>query len=482
MIDVRPVLRLVGQVLCALAAAMLLPAALDGHDGQTEARVFLVSSGVTLFFGLALALGMNTPDRSWTTRQIYLAVVFGWLVPVLFAALPFIFGSVPLSLPDALFEAVSGLTASGATVMSGLDHTARGLLLWRALLNWLGGLGVLAMAVAVLPLLAVGGMQIFRLEIPGSAERAIARGRRIATLVFFTYAGLTLLLTLGLWQVGFSGFDALAHAMSTLSSGGFSTSDGSVAHFRNPDAEIILTIGMVVSGLPFLLFYRLARGESGAVLADSQIGWYLSLLGFGTLGVSAWLWISLNLMPTDAVRHGAFTVASVMTGTGFYTLPYGGWGGMPAMILFFLAFVGGCAGSTSGGLKVFRLQCLFTDAVMQLRRLLRPNAVLIATFNGRTIPEDVLESVMGFLFVYALAFALLAMALAFLGLDFVTAVSGAASALANLGPGLGGSIGSGATYAALPDAAKMLLAVGMLFGRLEIFTLLVLFVPTFWRQ
>jgi len=482
MIDVRPVLRLSGQVLCVLAAAMLLPAVLDVHDGQTEARVFVVSSGVTLFFGLALALGMNSPGRGWTTRQIYLAVVSGWLVPVLFAALPFLFGPLALSVPDALFEAVSGLTGSGATVISGLDHAPRGLLLWRALLNWLGGLGVIAMAVAVLPLLAVGGMQMFRLEMPGSAERAIARGRRIATLVFFTYAGLTLVLALLLWRAGLGGFDALAHALSTLSSGGFSTSDASVGHFRNAAAEIVLILGMVLSGLPFLLFYRLARGEGAAALSDSQIGWYLSLLGLGTLGVSAWLWISLNLSPGDAVRHGAFTVASVMTGTGFFTLPYGGWGGMPAMILFFLAFVGGCAGSTSGGLKVFRLQCLFTDAVMQLRRLLRPNAILIATFNRRTIPEDVLESVMGFLFVYALAFALLAMALAFLGLDFVTAVSGAASALANLGPGLGGSIGPGATYGLLPDAAKILLAAGMLFGRLEIFTILVLFVPTFWRQ
>lgn len=476
MIDVRPVLRLAGLLLCALAGAMLLPAGLDWHDSHPEARVFLVSAGVTLLVGLALALGMNGLRTEWTLRQISLAVVAGWVVPLPFAALPFLFGALTLSPADALFEAASGLTTSGATVIAGLEHLPRGLLLWRALLNWLGGLGVIAMALAVLPALAVGGMQMFRVELPGSPERAIARGRRIAAAVCATYAGLTLGLAFALWRAGFSGFDALAHALATLSAGGFSTADGSIGQFHNPVAESLLIGGMVASGLPFLLYYRLARGEGRALLADSQIGWYLSLLGLGGLGMAAWLWISLDQAPIEAIRQGAFTVASVMTGTGFFLAPYAAWGGLPAAILFFLAFVGGCAGSASGGLKVFRLQCLFTAALIQVRRLLRPHSVQIVTFDRRPIAEEVLESVLGFLFVYALVFALLAMALGFLGLDFVSAVGGSAAALANLGPGIGGN------YAALPDAAKGLLAIGMVLGRVEIFPVLVLFIPTFWRQ
>ena len=482
MIDLRPVFQVVGSVLCVLAVAMLAPALLDFRDNYPEWRVFAVSSGLTLFAGLLLVLGTRTEQRRRTLRQTYLSAAFAWMVPGLFAALPLMYGPLHLSFTDAAFEAVSGLTSTGATVIRGLDGLPRGLLLWRVLLNWLGGLGVIAMAVAVLPNLAIGGMQMFRLEVPGPAERATSRANRIAVVIVAAYAGITGVLALMLWAAGMTGFEALAHAMSTISTGGFSTSDASIGHFSNAAIELIIILGMVIGGLPFLLFFQMTQGNAKAVLRDGQLRWYFGLMILGVAGVSLWLASSRGLAPLDALRHGVFTVVSVMTGTGLFTLEYGQWGGMPAAILFFLAFVGGCAGSTTGGIKVFRFQFLFADALVQMRRLLRPHAVLIATFNRRPIPEDVLGSVMGFLFVYALSFAMLAMALGFLGLDFMTAITGAASALANLGPGLGGEIGAGGSYAALPDTAKWLLASGMIFGRVELFTILVLFVPAFWRQ
>ena len=482
MIDLRPVFQVIGSVLCVLALAMLAPVLLDFRDNQPEWRVFAVSSGLTLFAGLLLVLGTRTTPGRRTLRQTYLSAAFAWIVPGLFAALPLIYGPLHLSFTDAAFEAVSGLTSTGATVIRGLDGLPRGLLLWRVLLNWLGGLGVIAMAVAVLPNLAIGGMQMFRLEVPGPAERATSRANRIAVVILGVYAGITGVLALMLWAAGMTGFEALAHAMSTISTGGFSTSDSSIGHFSNAAIDLIIILGMVIGGLPFLLFFQMTQGNAKAVLRDGQLRWYFGLMALGIAGVSLWLAGSRGLAPLDALRHGAFTVVSVMTGTGLFTLEYGQWGGMPAAILFFLAFVGGCAGSTTGGIKVFRFQFLFADALVQMRRLLRPHAVLIATFNRRPIPEDVLGSVMGFLFVYALSFAMLAMALGFLGLDFMTAITGAASALANLGPGLGGEIGAGGSYAAVPDAAKWLLAGGMVFGRVELFTILVLFVPAFWRQ
>jgi trk system potassium uptake protein TrkH len=482
MIDLRPVLSFIGALVCVLAAAMWLPAAIDFRDGHEEWRVFATSSGLTLFFGLVLMLGTRTPHHRRSVRQTYLITTFALVIPSLFAALPLIYGPLQLSFTDGVFEAVSGLTASSATVIRGLDVLPRGLLLWRAVLGWLGGIGVIALAIAVLPDLAVGGMQMFRLEVPGTAERATSRGRRIALSILAGYCGATLLLAIALWLAGMSGFEALIHAMGTISTSGATTSDASVGHFDNAGITLLITFGMVLGGMPFLLFFHLLRGNRKVVARDHQLRWYFALLILGTLGVSAWLVASRGLAPFDAVRHGALTVASVMTGTGHFTLEYGNWGGMPAAILFFLVFVGGCAGSTSGGIKVFRFQFLFADALMQVRRLLRPHAVLIASFNRRTIPEEVLGSVMGFLFVYALAFALLAMSLAFLGLDFVTSVSGAASALANLGPGLGPEIGPGGSYAGLPDLAKWLLAMGMVVGRLEVFMVLVLFVPAFWRQ
>jgi trk system potassium uptake protein TrkH len=482
MIDLRPVLHAVGLLLCLLAAAMALPALVDYRDNHAEWRVFAVSGGLTLFFGLLLMLGTRTGQARRSVRQTYLAVTFGWAVPGLFAALPLIYGPLQMAPADAVFEAVSGLTSTGATVIRGLDGLPRGLLLWRGLLNWLGGLGVIAMAVAILPNLAIGGMQMFRLEVPGPAERATTRARRIAVVTAGAYGGITALLALVLWGVGMSGFEAMIHAMTTISTGGFSTSDASIGHFRNARIELVLILGMVIGGLPFLLFFQMTQGNARSMLRDGQLRWYFGLMALGIVAVTPWLAASKGLALSDALRHGAFTVVSVMTGTGFFTLEYGLWGGMPAAILFFLAFVGGCAGSTTGGIKVFRFQLLFADALVQIRRLLRPHAVLIASFNRRPIPEDVLGSVMGFLFVYALSFAMLSMALAFLGVDFLTSVTGAASALANLGPGLGAEIGPGGSYAGLPDAAKALLAAGMLFGRLELFTVMVLFVPAFWRQ
>jgi trk system potassium uptake protein TrkH len=482
MLDLRPVFQIIGTLLCVLAGAMIPPAMVALHDHHGEWRVFGVSAGLTLFFGLLLVLGTRTEPRRRTIRQTYLAAAFAWAVPGLFAALPFIYGPLQMDFTDAAFEAISGLTSTGGTVIRGLDEVPRGTLMWRAVLNWLGGLGVVGLALAVLPNLAVGGMQMFRLEVPGPAERASSRANRIALAVGLAYLGLTLALALALWLVGMSGFESVCHAMTTISTGGFSTRDASVGAFGKGAVTVITTIGMIIGGLPFIWFFQLSQGNVRAWLKDGQLRWYLGLLALGTLGISLWLVASKGLAPLDALRHGAFTTASVMTGTGFFTLEYANWGGMPAAILFFLAFVGGCAGSTTGGIKVFRFQFLFADALVQMRRLLRPHAVLIPTFNRRPIPEEVLGSVMGFLFVYALAFAVLAMALAFLGLDFVTAVTGAASALANLGPGLGPEIGPGGSYAPLSDPAKWLLVGGMLFGRVELFTILVLFVPSFWKQ
>ncbi|MBX9634529.1 MAG: TrkH family potassium uptake protein, partial [Magnetospirillum sp.] len=417
-----------------------------------------------------------------SVRQTYLATAFGWIMPCLFAALPLAFGPAHLSTIDAVFEATSGLTTTGATVIAGLDRLPPGLLLWRSLLNWIGGLGIIAMAVAVLPVLNIGGMQIFRIQVGSAHDRATPHTARIGTTILGVYVGLTVALAAALWLAGLTRFDAIAHAMSTISTGGFGTYDTSLAHFDSALVDLIVCLGMILGGLPFLLFFLVAQGQVGRALRDQQLRWYLGLMILGATALSLWLLIGRSYEPLTAIRHGVFTVVAVMTGTGLTTMDYSDWTGLPVAILFFLTFVGGCAGSTASGIKVFRLHLLFANARVHVRQLLRPHAVMIPTFNNKPISEEVLESVMGFLFVYLLGFAALSMMLAFLGLDFITAISGAASALANLGPGLGESIGPGSTYAPLPDAAKLLLAGGMLFGRLEMFILLVLCVPAFWKQ
>lgn len=487
MMDIRPVLLVVGWILCLLACAMVVPAVVDGLAGHEEWLAFIAAAGLTLVAGLGLVLGVRQDGGVLTVpvlsvRQAFLTVVLGWVAPCLFAALPFIMAPAGLSTVDAVFEATSGLTTTGSTVLSGLDQLAPGVLLWRGVLHWLGGAGIIVMAVAVLPVLNIGGMQMFRVEVLSARERAAPRAARIGSTLIAVYVGLTLILAVALWVCGLSRFDAVIHAMSTIATGGFSTHDGSLAHYDNVAVDMVVMVGMVLGGLPFMLFFTLAQGDWRQVLADKQAQLYLGLMAAAALAVSLWLVEMRDLDPLAALRHGSFTVVSVMTGTGLTTIDYGDWTGMPVAILFFLTFVGGCAGSTAAGIKVFRLHLLFAGSVVHVRQLLRPHAVQVPCLNGKTISKDVLTSVMGFIFVYALAFAILAMGLAMLGLDFVTALSASASAIANVGPGLGEMIGPAGTFAPLPDLAKLLLAVGMLFGRLEMFPLLVLCVPTFWRH
>ncbi|KAF0220331.1 MAG: trk system potassium uptake protein [Rhodospirillaceae bacterium] len=483
MIDFRPVLQIIGWILCLLALAMTVPAAIDAMARGGQWMAFLASAGITLVAGLGLVLGTRNDSRKpLSIRQAYLAAGLGWLVPCLFAALPFSLSSLDLSATDAFFEATSGITTTGSTVLGGLDKLAPGLLLWRGLLQWLGGIGIIVMALAVLPVLNIGGMQMFRVEVVSARDRAAPRAARIGSTLISVYVALTAMLALALWAAGMGRFDAITHAMSTIATGGFGNYDRSMAHFDSAAMDMIVFIGMILGGMPFLLFFTLAQGDWRRVLRDQQVHWYLGLMALGSIAITLWLIDVHHFQPLTALRHGAFTVASVMTGTGLVTMDYSDWAGMPVAILFFLTFVGGCAGSTAAGIKVFRFQLLFANAVVQIRQLLRPHAVMVPSFNNKPIPKDVLTSVMGFIFVYALAFATLSMMLALLGLDFVTALSASASAISNVGPGLGDLIGPGGTFAPLPDLAKILLAGGMLFGRLEMFILLVLFVPSFWRD
>ncbi len=482
MIDFRPVAQIVGLILCLLAASMAVPAAIDLIAGDEEWQAFVLSGGITLFAGLVLVLGAQTDFRELSVRQTYLAAALGWIAPCLFAALPMMLGPAHLSAVDAIFEATSGLTTTGATVITGLDRLPPGLLLWRSQLNWMGGLGIIVMAVAVLPVLNIGGMQIFRIQVTSGNDRATPRAARIGSTIMAVYVGLTATLALALWMAGLGRFDAIVHAMSTIATGGFGTHDTSLAYFNSATVDMIVCLGMIMGGLPFMLFFIVAQGEWRRALRDQQLHWYLGLMLLAAGGVTLWLLVDRDYEPLTAIRHGVFTAVTVMTGTGLTTIDYSDWVGLPAAILFFVTFVGGCAGSTAAGIKVFRLHLLFANARVQMRHLLRPHGVEIPTFNRKPISDEILESVMGFLFVYALGFAVLSMMLGMLGLDFISAISGAGSAISNLGPGLGDTIGPGRTFAALPEMAKLLLAAGMLFGRLEMFIFLVLFVPSFWKQ
>jgi trk system potassium uptake protein len=477
MIDFRPVLFVVGTLLLALAGAMVIPALIEVLYGSPEWRAFVFAAAATMFVGGALVLATYSERAKLGLRQAFLMTGLCWLSAALFSSLPFVLMTIPLSFTDAFFEAMSGITTTGSTVMIGLDHAPRGILLWRALLQWFGGIGIIVTALAVLPMLQVGGMQLFRMESSDRSDKALPRAGQLAAWI----AGLYLARTLMLWIAGMSLFDAVAHAMTTLATGGFSTSDKSIGAYPDPAIHWIITLGMIAGSLPFALYMQAARGYARPLLQDTQVRWFLGTLGAVILALSVGQMLFTTEDFLTALHLSVFNATSIMTGTGYATSEYDHWGSFAPAVFFVIMFIGGCAGSTTCGIKIFRFQILFGAAIVQLKRLVQPRGVFIAYYNRRPISAEVVESVMAFSLVYAAGFATLTIALSFMGLDFLTSTSGAATAISNVGPGLGDIIGPSGTFVALPAAAKWALAIGMLFGRLEFFTILVLLLPSFWR-
>ena len=482
MIDTRPILMVLGILLATLGIAMLIPAAADAAVGHVDWLVFCVAAGVCTFIGGALALAARGHARAITNRQAFILTVAAWIVIPAFAALPFSFSELNLSYTDGFFEAMSGLTTTGSTVITGLDHAPPGILLWRALLQWLGGIGIIVMAIAILPLLRIGGMQLFRLESSDTSEKVLPRAAQIAAASAGIYLALSTFCAGALWLAGMPFFDAAIHAMTTLATGGFSTSDRSIGGFESAGVDWIVIAFMLLASLPFLIYFQAVRGRPLVLWRDSQVRWFFAIVTVCIALMTLWTVSEVDLAPAEAFRHSAFSVVSIVTGTGFATMDYTAWGSFAVTGFFFLTFAGGCAGSACGGIKMYRFQVLYETGRVQMSRLVRPHGVVVPRYNGRPIPESAIDSVMSFFFLFALVFGLLVLALSMLGLDFTTALSGAATAMSNVGPGLGEIIGPTGTFQTLPDGAKWLLSAGMLLGRLELFTVLVLFTRRFWTE
>jgi trk system potassium uptake protein TrkH len=482
MLDVRPIFFVIGLLLVILSAGMGVPALADIVTGHANWQVFAGAAGACLFIGVTLILTMRTEAARMGVRQAFLLTTMSWLVIALFGALPFALADLELSYTDAVFEAMSGITTTGATVIVGLDRAPPGILIWRAILQWLGGIGIIVMAVSVLPMLRVGGMQLFRMESSEKTEKALPRVAQVVAIISIIYVGLTMACALAYWLAGMRGFDAVAHAMTTVATGGFSTADASVGHFNSPAIEWIAVAFMLSGSLPFVLYIQAVRGNIMPLLRDSQVHTFLGIAGTAILLLASWRIMAADEAIGPAIRQVTFNLVSVMTGTGYATSDFSLWGEFAMTVFFFAMFIGGCAGSTTCGLKVFRLQVLYASTAAQIGKLLQPHGVFVPHFNRKPIPESVSESVLSFFFLYVVSFGALSVGLGATGLDFLTAVSGAATAIANVGPGLGDVIGPAGTFASLPDPAKWLLSFGMLLGRLELFTVLILLTPAFWRN
>ncbi|MCG3741031.1 TrkH family potassium uptake protein [Vibrio cincinnatiensis] len=481
MLNIRPILFVIGLVLSKLALFMYIPtlvAFVSGTEGFIEFAQAVIITHLMAFFCLTLG---RTATFRLNVRDMFLITSLVWTIASAFAALPFVFIN-HISFTDAYFETMSGITTTGSTVLSGLDEMAPSILLWRSILQWLGGVGFIVMAVAVLPMLNVGGMKLFQTESSDWSDKSSPRAKTVAKNIVAVYLILTGMCIVGYMLTGMGLFDAINHAFTTLSTGGYSTSDGSMNHFSN-GAHWVATIFMFLGGLPFLLFVSaLRKRRIQELLTDAQVKGFFLLFIITSGVVAVWLTLHNDYSVLDALRVSMFNIVSVVTTTGFGLDGFTAWGALPTTLFAFLMMSGACSGSTSGGIKVFRFQIGFALLNKQMMKLIHPSGVFVQRYNQRPVNEDIVRSVIAFGLTFFITIIVIAGSLSAMGLDPITSISGAITAVANVGPGIGSVIGPSGNFAPLPDAAKWILSLGMLMGRLEILTILVLFFPAFWRR
>ena len=481
MFDLRPVGYVIGMLVAVLGLTMLAPMFVDLIEGRGHWPAFAESAVITILVGglVSISCQNGVKDRL-SIQQTFLLTTGVWVALPVFGALPFIIGGSELSFINAMFEAMSGLTTTGATVMTGLDDMPRGILLWRGILQWLGGIGIIVVAMVFLPELRVGGMQIFRAESFDTFGKILPRATQIASQISAIYVSVTVACIVTYLLLGMSPFDAIVHAFTTVSTGGMANYDASFGAFSGP-IEYAASVFMILSALPFVRYVQMLNGNYNAPLMDVQVRGFLYTVVVLVIMTS---FLLTKIFPhhwEQAFREALFNITSIISGTGYASVDYMTWGPFLITVFFFIGLIGGCAGSTACSIKIFRYQILFASVASQIKKIRAPHGVFTPKYSGRTIGEDVLNSVMSFFVFFILTLGLVAVALSFTGLDFVTSVSGAAASVANIGPGLGDIIGPAGNYSSLNDAAKVILTFAMLIGRLELLVVYALLIPAFWR-
>lgn len=473
----------VGIMTIGLAIFMIPPIVTDLAIGHPDWQVFTLSALITGFFGMMLVLVSDWQGtENISRRDGFVITAVSWISMSVFGAIPFALSGGNISLVDAWFESVSGLTATGATALVGLDFMPPGLLLWRSILCWLGGIGIVVMAIIMLPFLRVGGMQLFHTESSDRSDKIVPRAGQLVRYIATCYGTLTIACMIAYAMSGMTLFDAVNHALTTVATGGFSTHDASFGHYTQKSAIWSATTFMFLSSLPMVVYIQILRGGNLALWRDVQVRGFAGIVAVFVAGLTLWRYTSGDAQFFDVFTEVAFNVVSIISTTGFAYGDYSGWGPPAIGAFFVLTFIGGCTGSTTGGIKIFRIQIMWLTVRGYVAGLISPHRVHKMLYDGRAIGNDVPIAVLAFVSMLFASFMIIAMVLSALGLDFQTSITGAATSLTNVGPGLGPVIGPTGTYASLPDAAKMLLAFAMILGRLEFFTILVLLDPTLWRK
>jgi len=472
----------IGMLLIILGAFMLIPFFIQFIYGE-ENNTFLSSALVTAFIGMLLVLTNLEENRKLNLQQAFLLTTLSWLSIAIFGCIPFLLSDLNLSFVDSFFESMSGITTTGSTIITYLDNAPKSILIWRAILQWLGGIGIIVMAITILPLLNVAGMQLFRMESSDTTEKILPRTREITLIISLIYLALTLACGIAYWLTGMNIFDSIAHSMTTIATGGFSTYNNSIGYFQSPKIEIISIIFIILGSIPFITYLKFVKNDKKIFLKDNQIKGLVYILIVSILLMFLYLLLSNKEHSfLENLRISTFNVVSILSGTGYVTSDFSMWGKFPLIFFLFLMFIGGCAGSTTCGIKIFRFQILGSFIINQIKKLVYPHGVFSIKYNNEKISNKFIYSIITFVFLYFFIFFILTTLLSINGLDFITALSGSASAISNVGPGLGDVIGPDGNYSNLPNFSKLSLSLGMLLGRLELFAVLVLFFPSFWKN
>ena len=462
-----------------LGVSMFIPIIAQFVYSEVDSS-FFGASIITIVFGTLFFLSNLDHDRKLSLQQAFLLTALSWLNIAIFGSLPFIFSTIELTITDAFFESMSGITTTGSTIISNLENTPKGILLWRSILQWLGGIGIIVMAITLMPIMNVGGMQLFKISSNDSSEKILPKSKEIALRLIYIYSGLTVLCAFTYWIFGMGKFDSLTHSMTTIATGGFSNYNQSIGYFNSIPIEISSMIFIILGSLPFIAYIKFMSGDKKIFLRDIQIKTFIKII------IATIIILSIYLLITNcnefSLRSISFNTISILTGTGYVSAELDGWGSFTLTLFFALMFIGGCAGSTTCGVKIFRVQILYLFITNQLKKIIYPKGVFVIKYDQNSVDDKFIASIISFIYFYFVIFFILAAVLSLTGLDFITAISGAATSISNVGPGLGPIIGPNGDFSSLPDISKWVLTVGMILGRLELFAILVLFLPSFWRN
>ena len=462
-----------------LGVSMFIPIIVQFFYSEIDSS-FFGSSIVTIIFGTLFFLSNLDHDKKLNLQQAFLLTALSWISIAVFGSLPFVFSSIELSITDSFFESMSGITTTGSTIISDLENAPKGLLLWRAILQWLGGIGIIVMAITLMPIMNVGGMQLFKISSNDSSEKILPKSKEIALRLIYIYSGLTGLCAITYWIFGMGKFDSLTHSMTTIATGGFSNYNESIGYFNSLPIEISSMFFIILGSIPFIAYIKFISGNKKIFLNDIQIKTFLKIILFTVIILSIYLLFSNQ--ENFSLRSIFFNTISILSGTGYVNAEFDRWGSFPITLFLALMFIGGCAGSTACGVKIFRIQILYLFILNQLKKIIYPKGVFVIKYDQSAVDEKFIASIISFIYFYIVIFFILTALLSLTGLDFITAISGAATSISNVGPGLGPIIGPNGDFSSLPDLSKWILTVGMILGRLELFAILVLFLPSFWKN